>query len=225
MTIIAGIEFHFDFDYHEINTNEAENYLKEVTYKYSSLLFNQNNKIEVILREGSIKATILVLGTLYIAIGQYGSFRSGIEYIIKDSRLLLDSVASEFIKNGINEKDIIKSKKLYCIPNRIHRILLAIENLEKKNSYETLTKEIAKIKKSIQNTCYFMDDQDAGSFILSLNKNYWPDDRRIPFYIEQYKLAAREEDVKSNPISNKSEMALNALLSNNSYQNGNPLEK
>src|SRR5690606_28837010 len=86
VALLAGFDFHFDLDFNEIPLHEAERYLEELTSKYANLIYDQQTKIYVRLQEGSLKVTLTVVGALYIGIGQYGSFRSGIDYMIKDAK-------------------------------------------------------------------------------------------------------------------------------------------
>ena len=58
-------------------------------------------EVEINLVDGSLKAYILVLGTLYIAIGQYGSFRSGLEYLKQDADTIFNGTMSQLYKNGL----------------------------------------------------------------------------------------------------------------------------
>lgn len=106
MTLLAGIEFHFDMDFHEIELHEAELYLEDLTSKYSNLIFNQQTKIYVKFEKGSLKIKLAILGAIYIGIGQYGSFRSGIDHLINDAKFLKELVTSAIIRNGVNESGV-----------------------------------------------------------------------------------------------------------------------
>ncbi|WP_299494584.1 hypothetical protein [uncultured Shewanella sp.] len=75
-----------------LTLQEAELYLEELTSKYANLIYDQQTEIYVQLQEGSLKVTLAVVGALYIGIGQYGSFHSGIDYMIKDSKSLMSLV-------------------------------------------------------------------------------------------------------------------------------------
>lgn len=200
MALIAGIEFKFDLNFHEIDLQETEPYLSDIASKYSDIIYNQKTNIHVKLEEGSLKATLLVLGTLYIGIGQYGSFRSGIDYMISDAKLLMHLVTSQIIKNGLNEANIIDSKRVKCDPDKIRRVLLSIERLElnKNLAPEEIKKEISKIKTSVRNICGHLSQEDAGFLVSSIQEKYWPDDHNIPYFIERYNLVLREED-KTKP--------------------------
>ena len=200
MALIAGIRFQFDLNFHEIDLQGAESYLIDITSRYSDIIYNQKTDVQVKLEEGSLKATLLVLGTLYIGIGQYGSFRSGIDYMIDDAKSLMNLVTSQIVKNGMNEGNIMEKERAYCDPDKIRRVLLSIERLESKKDLtpEEIKKEISKIKTSVRNICHRLSYEDAGFFGSSIQEKYWPDDRSVPYFMERYNLVLREED-KTRP--------------------------
>lgn len=212
MTYIAGMEFHFDIEFSELDLQETEQYLKEIVSKYSDLIYRQQTEIYVELEDGSLKVRLAIIGAIYIGIGQYGSFRSGIDYLIKDANSLQEIVTSEIVRNGLNESDIIESKRLHCDPHKIRRVLLAIDRLESKSSITEVDrlKEISKIKTSVRNICNSIKEVDAGLFASSISKKYWPEDRRIPEYIERYKLVAREEDIVHHPVESLESKRINS---------------
>lgn len=214
MALLAGLDFHFDLDYEEVPLQEAERYLEELTSKYANLIYDQQTKIYVRLQEGSLKVTLAVVGALYIGIGEYGSFRSGIDYMIKDAKSLMSLVTSEIVKNGLSEADIIEKKKMHCDPDRIRRVLLAIDRLESKAriSKSALNKELSKIRASVRNICGSLSEEDAGLFAISIEEAYWPQDREIPHFIERYKLVAREEDVVHYPVASIEQPRVNKAL-------------
>lgn len=200
MSLIAGIEFRFDLNFQEIDLKKTESYLSDITSKYSDIIFDQQTDIRVTLEEGSLKATLFVLGTLYIAIGEYGSFRSGIDYMINDAKLLKDLVSSKIVKNGLNEANIIESKRIQCDPDKIRKVLLSIERLESKKNLapEEIEKDISKIKTSVFNICRHLSNEDAGCFVSSIQKKYWPNDREIPYFIKRYNLVVRKEEISKS---------------------------
>ena len=214
MALLAGLEFHFDLDFHEIPLQEAESYLEKLTSKYANLIFDQKTVVHVKLQDGSLKVTLAVVGALYIGIGQYGSFRSGIDYMIKDAKSLKELVASEIVKNGMNEADVIESKRAHCDPDKIRRVLLAIDRVESKFnlSKSELNKELSKIRASVRNLCSSLSEEDAGLFAISIKETYWPHDRDIPYFIERYKLVAREEDILHYPVASIEQPRVNKAL-------------
>lgn len=51
--------------------------------------------VEVTFREGSLKTYITIAGAIYLAIGGYGDFRSGVDYLHTDVKRLADSMVNE----------------------------------------------------------------------------------------------------------------------------------
>lgn len=203
MSLIAGIEFRFDLNFQEIDLKETESYLSDITSKYSDIIFDQQTDIRATLEDGSLKATLLVLGSLYIAIGEYGSFRSGIDYMINDAKSLKDLVSSKIVKNGLNEANIMESKRIQCDPDKIRKVLLSIERLESKKNLapEEIEKDISKIRTSVRNICRYLSNEDAGFFVSSIQQKYWPNDREIPYFIERYNLVVREEEISKSRLT------------------------
>ncbi|WP_157572431.1 hypothetical protein [Nevskia soli] len=50
---------------------------------------------DVEFKEGSLKVYATIAGALYIAIGQYGSFRDGVNFLAQDTKRLAECVVSE----------------------------------------------------------------------------------------------------------------------------------
>lgn len=197
MSYIAGLEFCFDFNYSDIDLDKTEKYFIDLISQYSDIVYRQKTDIRINLIEGSLRVYIAVLGSLYIGIGQYGSFRSGIDALVEDAKSIKELVERDIFRGGVRESDLVYSKKIFCAPDKIRRVLLAIDRLESKNRFSKieLKIEISKIKTSVNNICSNISDKDAGLFALSIDQKYWPEDTRIPEYAEKFKLLAREEDV------------------------------
>ena len=122
----------------DLNDNdkyESKIFLEEVLRDYSSKIFRQEVEIFVEIHDGSIKAKLYVIGALYIAIGQYGSFRAGVDQLIDDSKLLQKLVLSELYKEGVAEEFIIEKKRPMATPDKIRRLLLRIDRFENKDIY------------------------------------------------------------------------------------------
>lgn len=197
------MHLHFDISFYEIDERETEEYISSIVKSYSNIIFDQETELNVRVYEGSVKVYIAVTGAIYLAIGQYGSFRSGIDYMIEDAKNLKGLVVSQLIKNGVSELDVISARKLHCTPDKIRRALLSIERLESKTNISDvyLQKEISKIKTSVRNICRWLGEKDVGLFASSIDPKYLPEDSRIPEIAKQYKINAREEDIVFFPLT------------------------
>lgn len=211
MALIAGIKFHFDLDFNELDLEETERYLKGVVSKFSDPAYRQDTDVYVRLEDGSLKVRLAIVGAIYIAIGQYGSFRSGVDYLIKDAKAVKELVQSEIVRNGLSESKIIGSKRMHCDPDRIRRVLLAIDRLESKQSLrrEDFLKEVGRIRASVLNICRSISEADAGLFASEISEQYWPRDGNIPELVERYRLVAREEDIAPAPLGSLEQRRVN----------------
>ena len=203
MSQIAGIDLHFDLSFDDIDKKETELYVTSIVEKYANLIFNQNLHIHTEVYEGSVKARIVLIGAIYMAIGQYGSFRSGIDYMIEDSKSLKGLIVRQLIKNGLLEVNLISAKRIQCSVDKIRRVLQSIDRLESKKGItkEQTQKELSKIKTSVKNICKDLDERDVGLFASSIDSKYIPENTPIPQIAAQYKVNAREEDITFSPLS------------------------
>lgn len=110
MTILANVFFELDVRFSDLEKKESEKYLKKLLKPLSETLYRQEAKIYIRLEDGSLKINIAIVGALYIAIGQYGSFRSGLEFLKKDAKTIESILLNDMRKNGLSNKEIIKTK-------------------------------------------------------------------------------------------------------------------
>ena len=218
MARLTGLYLHLDIPFYEIEEREAEQYVREIGQKYAHLFYGEDFEIVAKVHEGSIKVYIAVIGSIYLAIGQYGSFRSGVDYLIKDAKTFKELVVSQLVKNGISEHDIIFKTKEHCDPDKIRRVLLAIERLESKSNISELEigKELHKIKTSVRNICINLNEKDVGLFASSIEPKYLPEDSDIPYIAERYRLKAREEDILFFPSSGNNDKLVNKAFKTDS---------
>ena len=87
MARLSNIFINIDLKFSEKDRGYGEKYIKEVIQKQANILYRQDVRVEVHLVDGSVKVYVAILGSIYIAIGQYGSFRSGIDYLKKEAQL------------------------------------------------------------------------------------------------------------------------------------------
>lgn len=96
--------------------------------------------LELELEEGSIKARLAVLGALYLAIGEYGDFRSGLDQLIRDARAFSQHVIADTIAAaGVPEDDVIRLERRLGLPGQIRR---ALERLETNDHTDDEVREL-----------------------------------------------------------------------------------
>ena len=198
--IIGETYIKFDFVYNDDSINTIKNaYLSQVG-KLPSESFKYSNEIKISIEfdEGSTKAKIVAWGMIiYLGIGNYGSFRTGIEHIVSDARQVSEFVVSH-LKNDqrISDNNIVRYERRTGIPGRINAVYRRIDYLEKNLtnlSQNEVQNKIASIKQEISNITYILDPIELELFINELEAVYSndlpePDERRTNYLINRYGL-------------------------------------
>lgn len=110
---------------------------KEIIQKSLNIELENWNKYDVTVHvditDGSIKIKV-VLGAglaLFNIVGVYGSYRSGIDYIVDDIRNISSSVIEHVIADeNIDQEEIIYKARRLGIPGKIQRYLQKIDRLD-----------------------------------------------------------------------------------------------
>ena len=156
MTKLAETYIHLKIDATREFTGEAREYFYEIAKPISYDLFHQDIEIEIRFEDGSWKTWIAVSGAIYIGIGQYGSFRSGIDYLVKDERKFSDTIIERFVDEKKIDQDIIfRTERRLGVPGKIQRLFKRIDRLDEKI---TLTQEVGSIKQKL--VINFVEDRD-----------------------------------------------------------------
>jgi hypothetical protein len=195
--VISSFYFHIKIN---IQKSEQEKFKKYICEKFNSvakILFRQDTEINIEIEEGSVKARIAILaGALYIAIGNYGSFRTGVNQIIEDSKLIKSIVLESLIKDGtMRKEDIIVSKKINAVPEALRKLTLKIDRLEKnyyKNDNEKNRREMRNIIMSLDRILTNIENKNDFEFIINgVKSDILPDlnqfnfdERKCPTYIK-----------------------------------------
>src|SRR5262245_41461509 len=67
--------------------------------------------VEIEFKEGSLKSYLTIAGALYLAISNYGSFRSGVDYLYSDIKRLSDTlVAESLFVTKAKHREIIRTE-------------------------------------------------------------------------------------------------------------------
>lgn len=170
MTSLSKIFIHIDINFSEIEKEYGKQYLENLIKSYADNLYRQNAKIDLYLVDGSLKIYITIIGVIYLAIGQYGSFRSGIDYLKKDTEVLSKIIVNDLQKNGLAKKKIIKINKNAGTISKISRLINRIDKFNQlDHSKDEYKNEIENILKYTQKIIYTLDDeQDINLFLNSV---------------------------------------------------------
>lgn len=130
MTELLKIYLHLDLHLPHSEIERGSDYLKKIVQQYSNIAFNQNTTVYVNNDIGSIKYWATVAGAMYIAIGQYGSFRSGLDQLIVDSKNINKLIISKLNKDGIHENIFLEERRIMTTTDRIRGLFLRIDRLK-----------------------------------------------------------------------------------------------
>lgn len=133
MTKLAETYIHLKIDASEKFKRGSEDYLYNLARSASAEIFKQDTEIYIRFEDGSWKTWIMVAGAIYIGIGQYGSFRSGTEYITKDARKFSNIIIERFVNEKKIDQDMIfRTERRLGVPGKIRRLFKRIDNLGEK---------------------------------------------------------------------------------------------
>ncbi|MCG6190009.1 hypothetical protein [Maribellus maritimus] len=197
----------FDFEYNESNILLIKEIIltnfSELTQLKS--LKRDDLKISIEFDEGSLKTRIKFWGaliTIYIGIGQYGSFRAGLREIEKDMRTLSENIIERIDHNpNINSENIIRTEKRTGLTGKLKRILNRLEYLYGNThdlSPNQWQEEIFNLKQEISNILTLLEAQEQEQFLNEipneLRENLpQPENRKVNFYMSKY--AIKPEDI------------------------------
>jgi len=120
----------------------------------------------------------MVAGSIYVAIGNYGSFRSGVKQIVEDTKALKNILVSSLRKDGVAEAVILKQRQLAATPERVRRLLMRIDRFERKLpefAEEEAKARLRRILKAVQELTYEMEfPEDINLLMANLDERFHP---------------------------------------------------
>lgn len=205
--VIGETYLKLDFEFNEQN----QILIKETYSKYAkniSKKFLRNSefiKISIEFDKGSLKTIIKIWGlvaTIYIGVGQYGSFRQGIRDIVQDVKNFSEYVINNFEnEQQIGNERIIRNEKRTGLTGRINNIYRNVDKLERQLntlSQQEIRNELNLIKQEISNILILLPENIQQQFLEELPNNYQsnlpgPNDRKVNYLINRYALKPDEE--------------------------------
>jgi hypothetical protein len=197
MNKLAFLHFNIAIEMTQEEKTRGKEYLLDVVSTYSEKLFRQKVVVEIEIHDGSAKVWVVVTGAIYMAIGQYGDFRSGIDQIIEDGRLLHKLVYTDLRKCGLAEADFYESNKLTATPDKIRRLYLRVDRLEKMTIEDPLYEgELSSTKKYLEKILEDLEfKEDCVELLKSLDEKIHPNKNEFPYYGKrQYAIPRRADD-------------------------------
>jgi len=171
MTKLAELYINLDVCASPEEKEAVINYLSEVGHRYANEYFRHGSSISLEVEDGSLKIWLTVLGGLYLSIGQYGSFRAGLDFLAEDARSFGDTVKGSFFREAnVPNHKITRVERRLGIPGKINRLLRKLEKMEEADTTNKFTRdEIIQIRGMIQNIVIKLDDpKDKKVFLENL---------------------------------------------------------
>lgn len=130
MSKIAETYFHLKVNVEKEKLYELKNYLEYVAAISAKEHFGFEVDIEILVEEGSIKGWLKVVGILYAGVAAYGSFRSGIDYLVKDSAGFSGYVIERLhTDTNLPDESFYRTERRLCTPGRIKRLYPKLDEL------------------------------------------------------------------------------------------------
>lgn len=197
MSILSSYYFHFTLTLDKKEKEQFKDYLNNQVNQIAGYIYNQKVDVHIELKDGSLKTWVAVIGSIYIAIGQYGSFRSGLTQIIDDSKMVKNIVTNKMIKAGIAQDVILETKNMDATPQKIRRLLLRINKLEEKVNIlndEELQREKYLIRHQIMKMLFEIENKDdVNEFINEIMKSEVIKNDSLHFDIHKPDIFVRKE--------------------------------
>lgn len=109
---------------------ELKEYLEYVAAISAKENFDFEVDIEILIEQGSLKGWLQVAGILYAGIAAYGSFRSGIDYLVKDGRGFSDYVIERLhTDTNLPDESFYRTERRLGTPGRIKRLYPKLDEL------------------------------------------------------------------------------------------------
>lgn len=202
MTELAQTYVHLAYDFTREERDWLIEYLEQIGKEVALDLFNQDISLYARVEEGSLKLWLTALGALYIGIGQYGSFRSGVDYMVKDGREFSERVIEVLYDKGVEQSEVIRTERRLKIPGKVQRLMKQIDRLK---SDQVNSKDIEQVKRELMSVLNSIDNEKDRNLIVSAVSDnispLLPDPLPVPKYNFSHEvILPREQDYKPRSI-------------------------
>jgi len=184
VTELGSIYIEFDSEYSEREKQEIDEYFRSVVGPIARTVFRQDVSLEIHLEDGSLKVALVIAGSLYMAIGAYGSFRSGLKQIKNDIQVVSSFLQSDIKKNGYPEEKVISINKESSVASKALRLLRRIEKINRSDLNDKDKREIELIQRNIDKLLHQVSNEadrvlvilaaaeaDKNGYVLQIDPN------------------------------------------------------
>ena len=130
MSKLAETYLHLEIRLDDEGKKQLQRYLQEKAPFYSAGVYEYELEYAVNIEDGSVKVWLTVAGAIYAGIASYGSFRSGIDYLVKDAQTVSERAFADLKDSGMPQDHVINFQRRQGVPGQIKRALREIRMLE-----------------------------------------------------------------------------------------------
>lgn len=129
-------------------------HITEFARSRTNFYLHPDVSIEIEFEEGSLKARITVMGTMFIlmqGVSNYPDFREGVSLIYQDSKRLAEYLVSEAqFHAGAKHQDVIRLEARTGVVGSLHKVILQLEQIKRGAGGSILAKDLeVKIDKAL----------------------------------------------------------------------------
>jgi hypothetical protein len=181
--------------------------LKAAEIEISEFKYKDGLIYVVLIEKGSIKAKIIIYGTVIIqGISNYGAIRQGLDLIWQDAKRASEYVINRAKQNDdqINDNTIERTERRTGLIGRIKRILDRIDYLERNIDnigHNQVRAELSKLRQDMANILELLNEQDKQAIMDTLSpdtRNNLPNptEKGMRHLYNQYALKPDDIDYK-----------------------------
>lgn len=128
---IAETYIHIKGGTRNLTKEKARSYLECQVHALAESHFKGAVLLEVSIEDGSIVARVKVGGTALLwLLASYGGYRSGIDFLVKDSHSFSDKIIEYFIADeNIAQSMIIRAERRLGVPGKIQRFFKSLDKI------------------------------------------------------------------------------------------------
>ncbi len=174
--------------------NEFKKHIEAFTRSRTDFYLNSDVKIEIEFEEGSLKAKITIMGTLFLLIqgvANYPDFRTGISLLYNDSKRLAEYIVSETqFLSGSKHQDVIRLEARTGVVGSLYKVILQLEQIKRGASGSMLAVDlVSKLKKTQEDIEHLIDRLE--------------DQKDIDIVMNELKSLAKKIPAKPKPPKNR----------------------
>lgn len=211
ITKVGEAYFRFNLEFNETNRSIVKEIVlknirdHEIYNKYNLIGYfieYSSLKYSIEFEEGSLKTNIIIWATtLYMGIGNYGSFREGLREVSKDIKTISTSIIKAIEDDPATGGHSVRTENRNGLIGRISEINSKVENLERKIPDMTdseIQNQLRTIKQDIANLSSSLPSPLKQDFLDALDSRYSqdlpePNQKKVNYYMSRYFLKPNEK--------------------------------